>query len=172
MAERKILKMVKGNAFQMRVNVVRKVNDGDDDPVDLAASNNLTVNIVGMYGKKYPLPYVLGSSKGQLTVTINGTQPIGRYGFEVTGSLNGEAWRYACSPDDGFEIVYYTSEGEMGDDMSDGFVDVTATIEEAGVTLEAIEAANKAAEAANKAAQSIKTTTFSVEDETMIINKI
>ena len=152
------MRMVKGNAFDVRINVVRKTYNGTEtveEAIDLASAKNVTCNLIGLYGKKYSMPYTLGTDKGQMYIALDGSQNEGKYGIEVMGTLNGEAWRYACRPDEGFEIVYYTSDGALTDDISDGFVDITASVEAVGVTLQAIEDAKAATAEAEKSSISI-----------------
>ena len=120
----RILKLVNGNAFDIRVRVVRKTYQQNttgsvvvEEPIDLSASTDVKVWLTHGSISKKEVPYELGWEKGVMTVKVNETLAPGNYGIEVTGALNGEIWRYAGKPYDGFSIVSYTADGELTEDL-------------------------------------------------------
>lgn len=87
-----ILRIVGGNSFQIAITVkARRVSDGSEiEDFDLSASSPV-LNLIHA-GEKTRKYFV--TQGNQAIISFSGSEGLGYYGMEMSGSYNSEAWRF------------------------------------------------------------------------------
>ena len=87
-----ILRIVGGNSFQIAITVkARRVSDGSEiEDFDLSASSPV-LNLIHA-GEKTRKYFV--TQGNQAIISFDGSEGLGYYGMEMSGSYNSEAWRF------------------------------------------------------------------------------
>ena len=85
-----ILRVPRGNDFRLRLKPKTVAPAGAQDFRDI---DNLKVSLAKGYVQRIPCDYTL-TSAGEILIEISGTQSCTTYGIELTGTYEGNAWRY------------------------------------------------------------------------------